>query len=256
MDFGSDRVVPRLVVEAAADRIVELADRSPSLREVGVEGILVEATATEPDDLEAALRRLVVAAGSIRVTLAGAPRLAAAVGADLLLPASGIAAAEARRQLPAAALLGRELASIAAAGLVVGVDFLVAEGNEQALASGAFRAAIESAPSPVIWRVDDERAARRVVAAGGEGVILPFHQADGAVATARELLAVWPARAVDRRLVVVDGAVVELPPDSAVADVLADLGLRPSRVTRNGVPVPRRTWDERLLEPGDVIETS
>ena len=38
-------------------------------------------------------------------------------------------------------------------------------------------------------------------------------------------------------------------------DLLADLGLRPRLVRRNGVVVPRRAWDDAMLEPGDEIET-
>ena len=47
-----------------------------------------------------------------------------------------------------------------------------------------------------------------------------------------------------------------LPPDTAITDLLGDLGLSPTKVRHNGLPVPRRLWDDTLLAPGDILETT
>jgi sulfur carrier protein ThiS len=54
--------------------------------------------------------------------------------------------------------------------------------------------------------------------------------------------------------VLVDGVVHPLLPDTAVTDLLADLGRQDARsVSIDGRPLPRRRWDDTLLEPGVEI---
>lgn len=249
-----DPELPRLVVTVPFADVGKVRTDWPSLAEAGSDGLLVDAGGVPSADLTGPLGGLVAVAGGSRVLLAGPPGAAGEAGSGLLLPEAGMAAAEARRQLRAGSLLGRETATIEAAALVLGVDFLVCAWD----VSGArARRAIESAPVPILWRVGSPDGARTAIEAGAEGVVLDCIEDPATmVEMLRRVSALLPNRADVERVVFVDGVPVALVPETAVTDLLADLGITPSRVRRNGVAVPRRMWDDAVLSPGDVLETS
>lgn len=203
---------------------------------------------------------------STMLLVEGSPAVAADVGAGLLLAERGVSTAEARRDIGRAGPLVRIVSTPAAAVAAIGADLLLAEGT--AATAAGLRSVVEAAWAPVLATVElgeteADRAIAALVSAGAEGVVLRLRPDAGAadlgaaLATIRDRLPnAWfaaPAAAPEPRIAV-DGVEHLLLPDTAVADLLLDLGRSDAaRVTRNGVVVPRRRWDDTLLAPGDAL---
>ncbi len=255
--MDDERDIPRLVVEMPAGNAEAILAALPALIERGAEGVLVTAGGAAPATLVEPVSRIAAAADGLPILLVGPPSVAGEAGAGLVLPELGMASSEARRQIRSGALMGRDVSSIEAAALARGVEFLV--GGMADLGGGGSRIAeaIEAAPVPILWRVGGEGEARDAIALGAEGVVLasgpdPMSEFDAL----SSLAALFPARTASERTVVLNGAPVPLLPDTAITDMLGDFDLEPATVRRNGAAVPRRLWDDTLLVPGDVLETS
>ena len=204
---------------------------------------------------------------SLRLIVEHSPALAASVDAGVLLAERGVSTGEARRLLGPGRLLGRVVGSPTSAAAAAGADFLAVEGP--VTDPPALRAIVEAAWAPVLASIAASEKAianllPRLVGAGAEGIVLRC----GPDATPSSLAAVVSAARIrlppawfrpdpetgTERVVLVDGVAQPLPPETAVTDLLADLGRsNATAVSRNGLPVPRRRWDDTLLAPGDDI---
>jgi len=264
---GKERQAPRLIVAPPGDWLSRPAVGAlRSLVDAGADAVLVAPGADHdpavvgrmPDALRGELPP------DIALIIEDSPALAATFGAGVLLAERAVSTAEARRTLGPGNLLGRVVTSNAAAAAATGADFLVvAAGNVDP------RPIVEAAWAPVLAAFSLPEAVldglQSMPAAGIEGVLLrarPDLPADELVAATAAVRSVLPPAWFDRTpastaepTILVDGAAHALVPDTAIADLLADLG-RPgaAAVAVNGVQVPRRRWDDTLLAAGDEIE--
>jgi sulfur carrier protein ThiS len=242
--------IPRLLIAAGLDEMAALAPSMPQMVADGVDGLLIFAGSAAPEDIERGVAAARSEAAGLPLLIAGSPGVAGNLTAGAVLSERGIGSAEARRLLGPGRLLGREVWSAAAAALAEGLDFLVCDLAD--LGPEGVLAAVQTSWSPVLVRIASAADARAAIRAGAEGVIVPV----AAAALLREIAACLPQREVVEQVVTLDGVPTLLEPDTAVTDLLADAGRDDARsVSINGVAVPRRVWDDRLLAPGDVIET-
>ena len=199
-----------------------------------------------------------------RIIVEESPTLATAVGAGVLLAERGISTGEARRHLAPGRLLGRVVSSPEAASAATGADFLVVDPPPGSATT--IRAVVEAAWAPVLARVSLDVGAigdrlAGLIRAGVEGVVIVAGE-DAEPATIGAIVSAvragLPQRwfrpdplATAEPIVFVDGLAHPLLPDTAVTDLLADFGRLDARsVSIDGRPLPRRRWDDTLLEPG------
>ncbi|MBA3415564.1 MAG: hypothetical protein H0U10_10110 [Chloroflexia bacterium] len=224
--------------------------------------------AADPSVAHAAISRLRSDPSEpLRVIVEHSPALAASVGAGVLLAERGVSTAEARRILGPGRLLGRVVGSPISAAAAAGADVLVVEGPPSEPAS--LRAIVEAAWAPVLASSQPTVPALvnllpQFVRAGAEGIILRCEPVATPlmlvplVSAARALLppAWFDAGPTSKAsaVVVVDGVAHPLPPETAVTDLLADLGRsNATAVALNGVTVARRRWDDTLLAADDDL---
>lgn len=251
--MDNERDPPRVVLEIELAEVGRLLSQLRAARSAGVEGVLVPVSG-DPAAAIGALRPMAEAPAELVLLVGGSPAVAAALGAGLVLPERGMASSEARRLLGPAALLAREVSTPAVADVASGIDAVVAGPAATGNSAALIRQFAGSAHGPVLWRASDPEAVRLALAGGAEGVVVSARGPGGyalAVAAARWL----PERRREPNTVVVDGRPVAWLPDTAVTDLLADLGMRPTRVVLNRVPLPRSRWDDAVLRPGDDIRT-
>ncbi|MGI9254480.1 MAG: sulfur carrier protein ThiS, partial [Thermomicrobiales bacterium] len=180
----------------------------------------------------------------------GSPSVAGGLGAGVILPERGMGSGEARRLLGPGLLMGREVSSAGVAALVEGVDVVVADLD--VLGAAALRATIEAGWAATLARVSTPENAAVAMRSGAEGIIVPVDGLTEIAAYGRSI----PARTREAREIRLNGVSIPLEPDTAITDLLADTGLEGAGAVRvNGSAVPRRGWDDRLLAPGDVVDT-
>lgn len=239
------------------------------LLRAGADAIAVEADATvEPALVTTVGKRLRSnLPPEVSVLVAGSPALAGALGAGLLLAERGPATADARRAVPPGAVLARVVTSAAAAAAAVGADLLVAEAPdpESLPPSDLLRAVVEAAWVPVLASLPARPDAIAsglpgLLAAGAEGALVRPTPSAGGEELAASVAAAYPLLPAEWfalppvPTVRVDGIIVPLLPDTAITDLLADLGRTPKRVSVNGAIVPHRRWDDTLLAPDDQVQ--
>ncbi len=249
MSGMNEGFVPRLAVAVALGDLPGVEQAVRTAVASGVDSVLLDAGAAGPDE---AIAGVAAIAGwvDVPVVLAGSPSAASAAGAGALLPESGMSSGEARRMLGPGLPLGREVGAPEVAAVAHGLDFLVV--SLDGLGAPDVRAAVESSWFPVLARVGDADGAASAIRAGCEGVIVPVLPG----LAISDIAAALPPRHEAEQTVTLNGDVVPLEPDTSVADLLADAGLSGmGRVTVNGVAIPRRGWDDRLIEAGDRIES-
>ncbi len=246
----TDGEMPALMIAVALADVAGRGDALVRAVDAGADAVLLEAGSAGPDEARAGIAAVRSALG-VRpgVFLLGSPSVAGEAGAGALLPEHGMSSSEARRSLGPGPVLGREVGSPEAAALAEGVDVVVVTVSE--IGAAAVRQAVEGSWAAVLARIGSVEEAVTAFAAGAEGVILPLSGAAAIPAIAGLL----PSRERGPATVELNGEAVPLVPHSAITDLLADNGLDGIRtVTINGVSVPRRGWDDRLLETGDRIE--
>jgi sulfur carrier protein ThiS len=272
-DPVTDLDLPRLTVALPAGWTDwEATSWVQALVAAGADALLVGLdAAADPDLARRAISRLKPdPPPTLHILVENSPALAAAVDAGVLLAERGVSTAEARRTLGPGRLLGRVVGSPTAAAAAAGADVLVVE--EAATEPQALRAIVEAAWVPVLASssVTDFETGNEgpgLVGLGFEGIVLqsgpettPSLLASAVAAVRTILPAAWfastPAASV-APVILVDGVAHPLPPETAVTDLLADLGRESATsVAVNGVPVARRRWDDTLLAPGDDVRVT
>ena len=259
---------PRLIVAAPVDPgTADIAVWGLRLGNAGADALLLQPVGGDNPrwtrDLVADLRRRIPS--TLLMLVEDAPALAAATGTGILLAEHGISTAEARRVIGPAGLIGRIVATEAAAAAALGADFLVV--GPASAGSGVVRRIVETAWAPVVVDLGETGRVAGVsvdsaIAAGAEGVLLRpptgIESSDviDAVSAVRKRLPPKPFPPPETEpTILVDGSALRLVPDTAITDLLADLDrVRAAAIAVNGVQVPRGRWDDALLAPGDVVE--
>ena len=244
--------------------------------EGGCDAIQLRARHISPSDMRdtaTELRRVVDHRATLIVN--NYPALAADLGLGLHLPETGVAIAEARRQVGSTTMIGRSVHSPAAATAATGADYLLA-GHVYATRSKpglaplglpGFRRIMESTWQPVlaVGGITAERIPSVVESgAAGIAVVSAIAQAANPQAAAAALRSaldgVLPREdqvaASTTVSLLVNGSPVTIEAESTITDFLADRGLagRMVVVELNGQVIARRAFDDVVLNDGDRVE--
>lgn len=280
------RRVPRLMLVTDRRRAGRpMADLVAAAVAGGVDAVQVREPDLAPGErLELAGRLKEVVGGRAALLVNGDAATAAALGLGLHLPEGGMATAAGRRLVGDGRLVGRSVHSAAAARAASGADYLLAghvfrsasKPRREPLGLGGLRGIVEAAwePTLAIGGIEAGLVAE-VIGAGAAGVAVVgaiAEAADPERAAARLRAAVdaalaefgEPEEEMDARTdaapvpvaITVNGKPVEVEPETAVTDFLADRGLRPTMVIVevNGAIVARSRYDETLFAAGDIVE--